>query len=180
MVVDALLSADPHLKLTERTFKPEQYLHLTDAIMHFIEASTDPVINPSLRSCYIWLLLFCQELAQARVIFDRIRTRDLYKCVDFKVVDWPMRSLFKKHITAARIVEACKALSVATMPADDGDSSSLQESDIEVNFSPMHFGMKEKNPLDFVRFYSKHDPNRRLSSYTTFSSLLKICNVFDQ
>ena len=53
MVVDALLSADPHLKLAERIFKPEQYLHLTDTIMSFIEASTGPVINPSLRSCYV-------------------------------------------------------------------------------------------------------------------------------
>ena len=113
-------------------------------------------------------LIVYQELAQARAIFDRIHSRDLYKCVDFKVVDWPVRSLFRKHITAARIAEACRALSVVTVPADDGDSSSLQESDIVVSFSLMHFGMKEKNPLDFVRFYSKHDLNRRFSSYTIF------------
>jgi hypothetical protein len=106
-------------------------------------------------------LLFYQELAQARAIFDRIHSRDLYKCVDFKVVDWPMRSLFQTHITAARIVEACRSLSVITTPADDGDSSTLQESDVVVSFSLMHFGMKEKNPLDFIRFYSKHDPNRK-------------------
>ena len=43
MVVDALLSADPHLKFSEKIFMPEQYLHLTDTIMPFIEASTDPV-----------------------------------------------------------------------------------------------------------------------------------------
>ena len=77
------------------------------------------------------------------------------------MIDWPLRSIFQTHITAARIFEACKTLSVATTPTDDGDSSSLQESDIIVSFSMMHFGMKEKNPLDFVRFYSKHDPNRR-------------------
>jgi deoxynucleoside triphosphate triphosphohydrolase SAMHD1 len=88
------------------------------------------------------------------------------------VIDWPLRSLFQKHITATRIVEACRKLSIATTPADDGDSSSLQESDIFVSFSMMHFGMKEKNPLDFVRFYSKHDPNRRLSSYTIFHVLI--------
>ena len=164
MIVDALLSADPHLKLAERIFDPEKYLHLTDTIMPIIEASTDPVTNPSLRSSfflYVWLLLFTKELAPARAIFDRIHTRDLYKCVDFKVIDWPDRSLFRTHITAARIAEACRALSIIPTPADDGDSSTLQESDIVVSFSMMHFGMKEKNPLDFVRFYSKHDPNRR-------------------
>ena len=116
--------------------------------------------------------MFYQELAEARALFDRIHTRDLYKCVDYKVIDWPMRSLFQKHITAAHIVEACRTLSVAKTLIDDGDSSSLQESDIFVSFSVMHFGMKEKNPLDFVRFYSKHDPNRRLSSYPFFHHLL--------
>ena len=113
-------------------------------------------------------LIVHQELAEARALFDRIHTRDLYKCVDFKVIDWPMRPLFQKHITAAHIVQACRELSIATTPPDDGDSSSLQESDIFVSFSLMHFGMKEKNPLDFVRFYSKRDPNRRLSSYPIF------------
>jgi hypothetical protein len=50
MLVDALLSADLHLKFAKKVFEPEQYLHLTDAIMPRIEATTDPVINSSLRS----------------------------------------------------------------------------------------------------------------------------------
>ena len=50
MIVDALLSAEPHLKFAKKIFEPEQYLHLTDAIKPFIEATTDPVTNPSLRS----------------------------------------------------------------------------------------------------------------------------------
>jgi len=29
-----------------------------------------------------------------------------------------------------------------------------------VTFSTMHYGMKEKNPLDFVKFYSKNRPNQ--------------------
>ena len=87
-----------------------------------------------------------------------------------------MRSLFQKHITAARIMEACRALPIATTSADDGDSS-LQESDIFVIFSLMHFGMKEKNPLDFVRFYSKHDPNRTLSYNHFFFHLFIIIEM---
>ncbi|KAF8812642.1 HD-domain/PDEase-like protein [Phlegmacium glaucopus] len=144
MIIDALLSADPHLNIANRVFEPERYLHLTDTIMPLIEATTEP------------------ELAQARAIFDRIRTRDLYKCVDFKVIDWPMRSLFQKHITAARIVEACRALPTPTTTEDGGSLSttSLQESDVIVSFVLMHFGMKEKNPLDFIRFYSKQDYTR--------------------
>jgi hypothetical protein len=107
-------------------------------------------------------LVFYQELAEARAIFDRIHNRDLYRCVDFKVIDWPVQPVFEKHITAARIVEACRTLSVGSSPTEDGDSSSLQETDVIIDICLMHHGMKEKNPLDFVRFYSKHDPNRKL------------------
>ena len=48
MLVDALLSAEPHMKFAKKIFNPEQYLHLTDAIMPIIEATNDPVINPFL------------------------------------------------------------------------------------------------------------------------------------
>ena len=61
MVVDALLSADPHLKFAKKVFQPEQYLHLTDSIMPFIEATTDPVSKSILyaSSCNVpTLLLF--------------------------------------------------------------------------------------------------------------------------
>jgi len=47
MIIDALLSAEPHLKIAKRVFEPEKYLHLTDNIMPFIEASTEPVTNLS-------------------------------------------------------------------------------------------------------------------------------------
>lgn len=163
MIIDALLSADPHLDIAKRIFEPEKYLHLTDSIMPFIEATTDPASNPSLPSSYMFdCFFFYQELAPARAIFDRIHTRDIYKCVDFKVIDWPMRSLFQKHITAARIVEACRELTLVSASTEDADASSLQESDVVINFALMHYGMKEKNPLDFVRFYSKHHPTRGL------------------
>ena len=54
MIVDALLIADPHLDIANRIFEPENFLHLTDAIMPFIEATSDPVTNLSLpASCMI-------------------------------------------------------------------------------------------------------------------------------
>lgn len=39
----------------------------------------------------------------------------------------------------------------------------LAVSDVIVDLSPMHYGMKEKNPLDSVMFYHKNDPNSELS-----------------
>ena len=97
-----------------------------------------------------------QELAESRAIFKRIRKRDLYKCVDFKVIDWPFRDLFLRHITRKAIVDAANALN----PAREG-SDALVEDDVRVDFPLMHYGMKEKNPLDFVRFYSKREPNSK-------------------
>jgi len=97
-----------------------------------------------------------QEFAEARAIFKRIRKRDLYKCVDYKVIDWPLQALFHEHITSKAIVDAANALN----PAWKG-SDTLEEDDVKVDFSVMHYGMKEKNPLDFVRFYSKRMPNRK-------------------
>ena len=50
MLVDALLSAEPHMKFAKKIFEPEEYLHLTDAIMPQIESSKDSVTNPSFHS----------------------------------------------------------------------------------------------------------------------------------
>ncbi|RDB20331.1 Deoxynucleoside triphosphate triphosphohydrolase SAMHD1 [Hypsizygus marmoreus] len=140
MIIDGLLAAEPHLHIADRVFDPEKYLHLTDDIMPQIEASTEP------------------ELADARAIFARIRHRDLYRMVDYKVVDWPYRAHFEECITPARIVEAARAL-----PISDGSSvadvSKLRPEDIICDFSIMHYGMGSCNPLDFVKFYSKRNPN---------------------
>ncbi|KDR74242.1 hypothetical protein GALMADRAFT_269180 [Galerina marginata CBS 339.88] len=156
MIIDALLSADKHLKIAERVFDPKAYLHLTDWIMPQIEASTEP------------------ELEEARAIFDRIRTRQLFKCVDYKVIDWPMRNIFFENITPEKIVEAARALSItvpSTPTPEAGDalsttssSDALQVDDVIVDFSIMHYGMKEKNPVDFVRFYSKSRPTESMEA----------------
>lgn len=79
-----------------------------------------------------------------------------------------------ENITPARIVEACRTLPVTSTSTEteDEDSSSLapaislQESDVIVSFAIMHLGMKEKNPLDFIKFYSKNDPTRKFFFYT--------------
>ena len=73
MIIDALLSAEPHLKIAKRVFEPEKYLHLTDNIMPFIEASTEPVTNLSQHFYSMFDALFSiQELADTRAILDRI------------------------------------------------------------------------------------------------------------
>lgn len=58
-------------------------------------------------------------------------------------------------MTADRIVDEAKKIRDAGIDVD-----ALTANDIIVDFSLMHYGMKEKNPLDFVKFYSKRNPNR--------------------
>jgi deoxynucleoside triphosphate triphosphohydrolase SAMHD1 len=43
MVVDALLAADPILKLSEQITDPDRYVFLTDSIIEEIERSSRPV-----------------------------------------------------------------------------------------------------------------------------------------
>ncbi|PPQ88883.1 hypothetical protein CVT25_009118 [Psilocybe cyanescens] len=155
MIIDGLLEANRVMNFAEDVFDPNRYVFLTDEIMSRIESSTDPL------------------LAGAQSIFHRIKVRDLYKCVDYKVIDWPMREIFKEHVTAKRIVEAARnlvfdqsPLGLPGMERSESSStiSSLEEAealeinDVIVDFSTMHYGMKEKNPLDCIRFYSKTNP----------------------
>ncbi|EGO30167.1 hypothetical protein SERLADRAFT_358952 [Serpula lacrymans var. lacrymans S7.9] len=139
MVIDALLAAEPIMKFAEQIDKPDRYVFLTDDILSRIEMTTDEELQPS------------------RDIIERIRTRDLYKLVDFKVFSWEFRNRCQEYITPERIVEAAH---FSPPPgADKLDLEELTPEDIIVNLSPMHYGMQERNPLDFVRFYSKRNPN---------------------
>ncbi|KAG6877685.1 hypothetical protein C0993_005105 [Termitomyces sp. T159_Od127] len=140
MIVDALLEADPYMQIAKRINDPKEYLYLTDDIMGQIEARKDI------------------ESERARAILDRIRKRDLYKMVDYKVVEWPWAEIFEKHITPKGIVEAARELSEDD-PSIQDIVKTLSVEHVICDFSLMHYGMKEKNPLDFVKFYSKRHPN---------------------
>ncbi|KAL0948970.1 hypothetical protein HGRIS_009072 [Hohenbuehelia grisea] len=180
MIIDALLKADPVLHIASRVEDVKKFLHLTDDIMPRIEADDNPALAP------------------AQEIFARIRKRDLYKCVDFKNIQWDHHGAFKAAVTADRIVEEVKRrkdeILASVMQGDPGTpllggasagdevdpmipSSQRDEDDamrsepdmtglldsfsaehVIVDFSPMHYGMKEKNPLDFVKFYSNMNP----------------------
>ena len=167
MLIDALLAAEPALRIAEDVFKPERFLHLTDHIMSRIEASVEPVSSHQISSERN-VIVCLQELAESRAIMDRIHARDLYICVDHKTIDWPFRELFRKHVTREHIVEAVHGSSQYPILGEDGqvvvlpNAASLTVSDVIVSFSTLHCGMKEKNVLDFVKFYSKRKPNGEL------------------
>ncbi|KAF8173867.1 hypothetical protein K438DRAFT_1728338 [Mycena galopus ATCC 62051] len=153
MIVDALILAEPRMKIAEQVWDPKKFLYLTDDIMQRIESSEDP------------------ELAGARALFDRIRVRDLYKLVDQQVVKWEQRDAFLHYITPERIVDEARRL--ATEQETMIDLAELTPDSVIVNHATRHYGMKEKNPVDFVKFYSKHNPKTCTRAEDIHSSTLK-------
>ncbi|KAF8921175.1 hypothetical protein CPB85DRAFT_309981 [Mucidula mucida] len=171
MIVDALLAAEPYLHISSMVFDPKQFSFLSDEIMSRIEWDSETNEN----------------LAPARAIFDRIRNRDLYKCVDYKLVKWDDKRLFEERVTSADIITMAREdfrirsepgndLKIAVVSSteegnDDEDEhitreshppldpSMLSEDDVIVSLAPMHYGMGNENPLAKVKFYSKSKLN---------------------
>ncbi|KAF8341439.1 uncharacterized protein EI90DRAFT_1737823 [Cantharellus anzutake] len=140
MVVDALIAAEPVLKIAERRYDPKKYLYLTDSVLDEIERSTDPA------------------LAGSRAILARLRRRDLYKLVESKVLPGMFRDLWKPHVTPESV--AREAARFETDRGHESESLVLNASDIIVDWATLHCGMKDKDPMQLVRFYSKQSRNR--------------------
>ncbi|KAI8393865.1 HD phosphohydrolase domain-containing protein [Radiomyces spectabilis] len=130
MITDALLSADPYLDISQAVQNPEDYMNLTDSILGIIERSKTT------------------ELAEARAIIKRLRTRNLYKFVDeFLVPPELVSHLNKDMVSAKEIVSYQK----------NGDN--LEENDVIVSWTKINYAMKDRNPVDSIRFFSKFDDN---------------------
>jgi hypothetical protein len=77
--------------------------------------------------------------------------------VDYLVIAYDSRAIYEKGITAELIVEEARRLAVEGN--NDIDLTDLTADCVIVDHSPMHYGMKDKNPLDFIKFYSKRNFN---------------------
>ncbi|KAG0168582.1 SAM domain and HD [Apophysomyces sp. BC1015] len=126
MITDALLSADPYLGISTSVDKPEEYLHMTDDIIRAIERSKNP------------------ELEEARQIMKRLRTRDLYKFVD----EFLLPAELESRISTATI-------SAQEIISHQSDNDGLTEHDVIVSWLKINYAMKDRNPVDSIRFFSK-------------------------
>lgn len=139
MMMDVLLIAQKHMKFAEYIDVPEKYLHLTDELFHRIHMTES------------------DELAPARNIIDRIQTRDLYRQVDYKIIDWDDKEFCQAQITPGSIVHAAKH---ANLPGvEENLVAELTVDHVIVDVSKMHYGRGVDNPIYQVKFYSKHNPN---------------------
>ncbi|KIM32352.1 hypothetical protein M408DRAFT_326950 [Serendipita vermifera MAFF 305830] len=139
MVVDTLLAADPYMKLSQQIDDPSRYIFLTDSVLEEIERSSQP------------------ELAASRDIIKRLRTRKLYKCVDSLHLHSGDEIHWKNMVTSQNI--AREANLVREAEAETLSQREVTADDIIVDWSFVHFGMKDKNPVELVLFYGKHKPN---------------------
>lgn len=134
MVVDALLAADPYMHLSRRVEDPKSYLHLTDDILLEIERSDDP------------------RLKEAQSILRRIRVRELYRLTDTVHLPYGARLKIKSIFTAENVVKEAQNFVEAHPLAQE-----LCNEHILMDITPLHWGMKDKNPFDTIKFYRGKD-----------------------
>lgn len=128
MIVDALMLADPVMRISESIDDPEQYTFMTDSILKDIEKSRDPA------------------LAEAKKIVTRLRKRQLYKFVDENTYHSAnKRFLTTERINAGLIIEYHQG------------PETLNVDDIIVDIFSLNYGMDDKNPVDSIKFFSKYD-----------------------
>jgi len=123
--------ADPILKISDQIQDPKLYCNLTDCILKTIETST------------------AQELQPAREIIKRIRTRKLYKFADEFIIPPEKWTHFPKNkITESEI-----------LTHQDASQIKLTERDVIADVCVNNYAMKDKNPVDNVKFFSKWEQN---------------------
>ncbi|KAF1390394.1 hypothetical protein PFLUV_G00057590 [Perca fluviatilis] len=142
MIAEAFLKADKHIQIEGSEGKMftlstaiddmEAYTKLTDHIFEQILHSSSP------------------ELAESRQILRNIICRRLYKCLGQTQADKPMS--FTQETIRSWEADLARAI-----PQSGAQDVRLQPEDFVVNVIFMDYGMKEKNPINNVRFYCKDD-----------------------
>ncbi|XP_072135874.1 deoxynucleoside triphosphate triphosphohydrolase SAMHD1-like [Mobula birostris] len=142
MITEAMVLADPHILISgsggnQYTMSTaiddmEAYTKLTDSIFEQILNSSEP------------------ELEQAQKILNHIINRRLYKCIGQTQAE---------EVIHQEEIDDLKTKVAAAVSSEPGNIQ-LEAEDLIVNVIPMNYGMKEKNPINNVRFYCKNNPDK--------------------
>ncbi|KAJ8016325.1 hypothetical protein DPEC_G00006020 [Dallia pectoralis] len=142
MMTEAFVKADPYIRIqgsggkmftmSEAIDDMEAYTKLTDHVFEQILHSSSP------------------ELAEAREILQNITCRRLYKCLGQTQAEKRVEVSQEKLLDWAGMVAQSRSQS-------DLQGVTLQPEDFVVAIINMDWGMKEKNPINNVRFYCKND-----------------------
>lgn len=139
MITDALIHAEPVLKLSESIYDPEKYVLLNDSIINEIERSQNAA------------------LYQSKAILERIFTRKFYSFAGEFMLDAAKSEQLSADIA---FIAKLKEKMIATKTSYSAKlTSPVTDADFEISVVKFNFGMKSENPLDFVKFYDKSNPN---------------------
>ncbi|KAI4871907.1 hypothetical protein NFI96_027361, partial [Prochilodus magdalenae] len=131
MIVDALKAADETLKISDKVENLQQYLALTDEILQEIQRSAE-------------------SLQKAKDIITQISKRELYRFIGAKIFN----AEELKPLDEIK-VEVLKAW----LGKVKGGLTLKEKEEFDIVHISFSYGMKEKNPIDALRFYRKDDPN---------------------
>lgn len=144
MIVEALVKANDFIKfqgkdgtmkkMSEAIHDMTAFTKLTDHVFFTILYSTEP------------------ELEDSRMILNNILKRKLYKCVG-------QTQLRHDQVIAKSQVPKLRGEIMAKVDSDELECFALKDEEIIVHLVYLDYGMKDKNPIDNVRFYSKENPN---------------------
>uniref|UniRef100_A0A673B1R2 Deoxynucleoside triphosphate triphosphohydrolase SAMHD1 n=1 Tax=Sphaeramia orbicularis TaxID=375764 RepID=A0A673B1R2_9TELE len=148
MITEAFLKADEHIQiegsegrmctLSTAIDDMAAYTKLTDNVFEQILNSSSP------------------ELAEARQILHNIVCRRLYKCLGQTQPDKPI------DVTQELILSWEADLAKSIPQSGSQEEVDLQPEDFVVSVITMDYGMKDKDPINNVRFYCKKDPNKAI------------------
>uniref|UniRef100_A0A3Q3GDJ0 HD domain-containing protein n=1 Tax=Labrus bergylta TaxID=56723 RepID=A0A3Q3GDJ0_9LABR len=138
MIAEAFLKADGHIEI-EGSGGRMFTLSTANEDMEAYTKLTDNVFEEILKSSR-------PELQEAREILQNIVSRKIYKFVGERK---PSR------IGKARLLAGKKL----AQPLPDEEENNLKPEDFEILVINMDYGMKDKNPVEHMHFYSKKEPD---------------------
>lgn len=147
MITEAFLKADQHIKIEGSQGKLFTLSTAIDDMVAYTKL-TDNVFEQILNSS-------SQELAESRLILRNIICRHLYKCLGQTRPD-------KALTVTQETIHSWEADLAKSIPQSGSHDVDLQPEDFVVSVIMMDYGMKEKNPINNVRFYCKEDPTKAI------------------
>lgn len=147
MITEAFLKADPHLQFEGKDGKMFTLSTAIDDMVAYTKL-TDNVFEQILNSS-------SPELAEAKQILHNIVCRRLYKCLGQTTSETSI------HVTQETI-KSLEADLARSIPQSGTQDVNLQPEDFVVSVIVMDYGMKEKNPINNVRFYCKNDVTKAI------------------
>lgn len=164
MISDALIAADPALKIVDRIFDAESYLRLNDCIIDEIEKFDfqKAAVFQQLPTDHEYHLSTAavEGMRRAQAILKRLRHRQIYRyCAEVLLPKQTPQDVLKP-INSKLVYDKLKELY---------QNTNLQETDVIIQHLTLNYANKDRDPGQNVRFYKgpdhapQHVPRQKIS-----------------